>query len=45
MKVKDRIENAGPGDIAKVNAKSYDRMPASVMEALKDAEGVTLRIT
>ena len=33
MKVKDLIEDANPGDTVKANARSYDRMPASVMRA------------
>lgn len=45
MKVKDRIEDANPGDTVKANARSYDRMPAPVMRALADADGVTLHIT
>lgn len=45
MKVKDLIEDANPGDTVKANARSYDRMPASVMRALADADGVTLHIT
>lgn len=45
MEVKDKIQDAEPGDTVKVNARSYDRMPASVMDALREAEGVTLYIT
>ena len=45
MEVREKIEDAKPDDIVKVNARSYDRMPASVMDALREAEGVTLHIT
>lgn len=45
MEVKDKIEDADPGDTIRVNARSYDRMPWSVMEALRNADGVTLHIT
>ena len=45
MEVKGKIEDADPGDTVKANARGYDRMPWSVMEALADAEGVTLHIT
>ena len=45
MDVKEQIRDADPGDTIKVNARSYDRMPWSVMEALREAEDVTLRIT
>ena len=45
MDVKEQIQDADPGDTIKVNARSYDRMPWSVMEALREAEDVTLRIT
>ena len=45
MDVKEQIRDADPGDTIKVNARSYDRMPWSVMEALRSADGVTLHIT
>lgn len=45
MAVKDRIEAADPGDTVKANAKSYDRMPWTAMEALRKTDGVTLHIT
>ena len=45
MKVKNKIENADAGDTIKVNAKGYDRMPYSVMEALREAGDVTLTVT
>ena len=45
MDVKEQIRDADPGDTIKANARTYDRMPWSVMEALREAEDVTLRIT
>ena len=45
MDVRDEIRHADPGDTVKANARTYDRMPWSVMEALRDADGVTLHIT
>lgn len=45
MEVKNRIEDAEPGDTVKANAKGYDRMPWSVMEALHQSDNVTLHIT
>ena len=45
MDVKEQIRDADPGDTITVNARSYDRMPWSVMEALRSADGVTLHIT
>ena len=45
MEVKEKLRDAEPGDIVKANARTYDRMPWSVMEALREAEGVTLHIT
>ncbi len=45
QRVKQQIEAADPGDTIKANAKGYDRMPVSVMEALRNAENVTLLIT
>lgn len=45
MQVKDKIERAQPGDTIRVNARSFDRMPNAVMQALAEADGVTLRIT
>lgn len=44
-RVEDQIESADPGDTVKVNAKGYDRMPWTVMEALRQADDVTLHIT
>lgn len=43
--VKERIEDAGPGDTVRANARDYDRMPFWVMDALREADGVTLHIT
>ena len=45
MDVKEQIRDADPGDTVKANARTYDRMPWSVMEALRNADGVTLHIT
>ena len=45
MKVKSKIQSADPGDTVKVDAKGYDRMPYAVMEALKEADGVTLTVS
>ena len=45
MRVKERIEAAAPGKVVKTNARDYDELPRSVMEALRDADGVTLHIT
>lgn len=45
MEVKEKLRDADPGDTVKTNAKGYDRMPWSVMEALREADGVTLHIT
>ena len=45
MDVRDEIRHADPGDTVKANARTYDRMPWSVMEALRNADGVTLHIT
>lgn len=45
MEVKEKIQNADPGDTIKANARNYDRMPWSVMEALRQSDGVTLHIT
>lgn len=42
--VKARIEAAAPGNTVSINAKGYDRMPQSSMEALKK-RGVGLTIT
>ena len=45
MEIHETLEDAGPGDTVKVNAKGYDRLPWPVMEALREADGVTLQIT
>lgn len=45
MDVRDEIRHADPGDTVKANARTYDRMPWSVMEALRKTDGVTLHIT
>ena len=45
LTVQRKIETADPGDTIKVNAKGYDQMPWSVMEALKESDSVTLHIT
>ena len=45
MDVRDEIRHADPGDTVKADARTYDRMPWSVMEALSEADGVTLHIT
>lgn len=43
--VKEQIRDADPGDTIKVNARSYDRLPYSVMKLLGEQDDVTLRIT
>ena len=43
--VKEQIRDADPGDTIKVNARSYDRMPWSVMKLLGKQDDVTLRIS
>lgn len=45
MEIKEKLEDAEPGDTVKANARTYDWMPWSVMEALSEADGVTLHIT
>lgn len=45
MEVKDKIQKADDGDVIKVNAKDYDKMPESVMDALRKNEDVSLVIT
>ncbi len=40
----EQIKKAKSGDTVKVNARGYDRMPATVMAALKKSNNVTLRI-
>ena len=45
MDVKEQIRDADPGDTIKANARTYDRMPWSVMEALRNTDNVTLHIT
>ena len=45
MDVRDEIRHADPGDTVKANARTYDRMPWSVMEALRNSDNVTLHIT
>ncbi|MBC8585169.1 Ig-like domain-containing protein [Oscillospiraceae bacterium NSJ-64] len=45
MDVRDEIRHADPGDTVKANARTYDRMPWSVMEALRNTDNVTLHIT
>ena len=45
MGVKEKLQDADPGDTVKVSAQSYDQMPWSVMKALREAEDVTLHIT
>ena len=42
--VREQIKKAKSGDTVKVNARGYDRMPATVMAALKRSDNVTLRI-
>lgn len=42
--VKSNLEDAEPGDTVKANARTYDRMPWSVMEALRNSDNVTLHI-
>ena len=42
--VREQIKKAKSGDTVKVNARGYDRMPATVMAALKKSNNVTLRI-
>lgn len=44
MKVKSQIDSAKSGDVVRVNAKYYDKLPASTMEALRKNSGVTLVI-
>lgn len=43
--VKEQIRDADPGDTIKVNARSYDRLPYSVMKLLGEQDDVTLRIS
>ena len=43
--VKDLIRDAEPGDTIKVNARSYDRMPYSVMRVLGEQDDLLLHIT
>jgi len=45
MGVKDKVNGSRDGDVVKVNAHGYDKMPWSVMEALKQNSGVSLVIT
>ena len=45
MNVREKVVDAAPGDTVKVNAGSYDQMSWLVMEALHEAEDVTLHIT
>ncbi len=45
MEVKDQIEQAASGDVVKANAKSYDKMPRVVMDALLQNSGVGLVIS
>lgn len=45
MGVKDKINGARDGDVVKVNAHGYDKMPWSVMDALRENSGVNLVIT
>ncbi len=42
--VREQIKKAKSGDTVKVNARGYDRMPATVMTALKRSDNITLRI-
>ena len=44
QQVRQKIGKAQPGDIVKVNARGYDKMPRLVMDALKKSDGVTLMI-
>lgn len=43
--VKEQIRDADPGDTIKVNARSYDRLPYSVMKLLGEQDDVILRIS
>ena len=43
-RVEEKIKDADSGDIIKVDAKSYDKMPWTVMEALRKNSGVSLVI-
>lgn len=45
QKVKDKINSSDDGDTVKAGAGSYDKMPESVMDALRKNPGVTLEIT
>lgn len=45
MEIRDAIMNAKPGDTIRVEAGSRDMMPYAVMDALLEAEDVTLYIT
>ncbi len=40
--VRQKIEQAKPGDTVKVNARGYDKMPWTVMNALKKSDNITL---
>ena len=44
IEVKDEISDADSGDVIKVNAKGYDKMPYSVMSELRKNSGVSLVI-
>lgn len=43
--VKETLKKAEPGDTVKVNARSYDQMPYSVMKLLGELDNVTLHIS
>ena len=44
QEVREKIEDAKPGDVVKVNAHGYDKMPYSVMRALRENSGISLVI-
>lgn len=44
MSVKDSIQNASYGDVIKVKPNGYDRMPSSVMEALRTSDHASLML-
>lgn len=44
QKVKEAILQSKAGDTIKVSARSYDKMPWTVMDALKKSNGVTLLV-
>lgn len=44
MSVRRKVENARGGDLVIVRARGYDKMPEVVMRALRDNDGVSMKI-